>query len=178
MKPFINGLLDLLFPSICVVCNHKLVQGEILICTICFSPFPETDAHKLVDNAIVVNYFLDKTTIAYGFALYRLIKKSRLEQVIFAMKYNNQPKIRKLLGEYYRNILNQVKPTKNKIERTTNLQGAFTVTQPALLAGKHLLLVDGMLTIGATLTSYTNARSRCSSGKYCNHSCSRRIKQV
>ena len=212
MKSFINGLLDLLFPPICVGCNHKLVQGETLICTICFSSFPATDFHKLADNPILLNYFLGKTTIMHGFALYRLRKKSPLEQVLFAMKYKNQPKIGTMLGEYYGNILAQVaviqaidaivavplhskrfkergynqsdcfaqglsvalniplytkcierirytpsQTTKNKIERTANLQGAFKATQPALLAGKHLLLVDDILTTGATLISCTDA---------------------
>lgn len=211
MKQFIAGLLDLLFPPICVGCNHKLVHGETLICTICFSAFPETDSHTLVDNAIT-NHFLGKTTIAYGFALYKLRKKSHLEQVLFAMKYKNQPKIGEILGKHYGNLLHQVpiiqaidaivaiplhpkrfkergynqsdffakglsvslniplytrsierirytpsQTTKNKIERMANLQGAFKVTEPNLLVGKHLLLVDDILTTGATLTSCTNA---------------------
>lgn len=211
MQPFIAGLLDLLFPPICVGCNRKLVYGETFICTICFSSFPETDSHKLTDNAIT-HHFVGKTTVAYGFALYTLRKKSHLEQTLFAMKYKNQPKIGELLGQRYGQILYQVpimqaidaivaiplhpkrfkergynqsdffakglsaslkiplyakciertrytpsQTTKNKRERITNLQGAFTVTQPDLLAGKHLLLVDDILTTGATLTSCTHA---------------------
>lgn len=211
MKRFITGLLDLLFPPICVGCNHKLVQGETLICTICFSSFPETNAHTLVDNAIT-NHFVGKTTITYGFALYKLRKQSHLERVLFAMKYKNQPKIGEMLGWHYGNILHQApimetidgivaiplhpkrfkergynqsdffakglsaalnlplhtkcverirytpsQTTKNKIERMANLAGAFKVIQPALLADKHLLLVDDILTTGATLTACTDA---------------------
>lgn len=46
--------------------------------------------------------------------------------------------------------------TKNKIERITNLQGAFEVTRADLLQDKHLLLVDDILTTGATLSSCTD----------------------
>ncbi|MGI2262231.1 ComF family protein [Candidatus Cardinium hertigii] len=46
--------------------------------------------------------------------------------------------------------------TKNKSERITNLQGAFKVKQPDLLTDKHMLLVDDILTTGATLASCTN----------------------
>lgn len=210
MQSLIAGLLDLLFPAICVGCKNKLVHGETLICTICFSSFPETDSHKLIDNAIT-SHFVGKATITYGFALYKLRKKSCLEQVLFGMKYKNQPKIGEILGQRYGNILYQTpivqtiegivpiplhqkrfkergynqsdffakglarslhiplylnsierirytpsQTTKNKKERMMNLQGAFRVTEPDLLVGKHLLLVDDILTTGATLIACTN----------------------
>lgn len=104
MNSFITGLLDFIFPPTCVGCKNKLVQGETLICTFCFSSFPETHYHTLVDNPIT-NRFIGKTTITYGLALYKLRKKSYLEQVLFAMKYSNQPQIGALLGQQYGSIL-------------------------------------------------------------------------
>ncbi|CCM10249.1 Putative uncharacterized protein [Cardinium endosymbiont cEper1 of Encarsia pergandiella] len=106
MKTFISGLLDLLFPPICVGCNDRLVQGETLICTICFNGFPETDSHTLIDN-VITNHFVGKASITYGLTGYRLRKKSRLEQVLFAMKYKNQPKIGYLFGQRYGSILDK-----------------------------------------------------------------------
>lgn len=151
-------------------------------------------------------------TIAHGFALYKLRKKSHLEQVLFAMKYKNQLKIGQMLGQRYGQLLHQApmmqsidgivaiplhpkrlqergynqsdffaqglaaalhmpvyakciartrytpsQTTKNKTERIANLKDAFKVTEPGLLAGKHLLLVDDILTTGATLTACTHA---------------------
>lgn len=40
---------------------------------------------------------------------------------------------------------------KHRTERWENVQGSFTVTKPSALEGKHLLLVDDVLTTGATL---------------------------
>lgn len=40
---------------------------------------------------------------------------------------------------------------KSREERTANVAGAFAVTHPEKVAGKHLLLVDDVLTTGATL---------------------------
>ncbi len=40
---------------------------------------------------------------------------------------------------------------KNREERLDNVRGAFTVTRPAAFEHKHLLLVDDVLTTGATL---------------------------
>ncbi|MDB5196169.1 MAG: ComF family protein [Flaviaesturariibacter sp.] len=41
--------------------------------------------------------------------------------------------------------------TKNRIERWQNMDGRFEVTTPASLKGKHVLLVDDVVTTGATL---------------------------
>src|SRR5690554_6606003 len=41
--------------------------------------------------------------------------------------------------------------SKTRWERFENMQGIFQVTNPALLKGKHVLLVDDVLTTGATL---------------------------
>ncbi len=40
---------------------------------------------------------------------------------------------------------------KKRIQRWMNIEGKFAVTDPALLKNKHLLLVDDVLTTGATL---------------------------
>lgn len=42
-------------------------------------------------------------------------------------------------------------------QRRINLRGAFTVTDPAAVAGKNILLVDDILTTGATARSAANA---------------------
>jgi predicted amidophosphoribosyltransferase len=40
---------------------------------------------------------------------------------------------------------------KNRIERWLNMEGRFEVVQPQRLEGKHVLLVDDVITTGATL---------------------------
>lgn len=40
---------------------------------------------------------------------------------------------------------------KNRIERWANMEGKFELIKPAALAGKHILLVDDVITTGATL---------------------------
>ena len=40
---------------------------------------------------------------------------------------------------------------KNRVERWQNMEGRFELTHPSLIEGKHVLLVDDVITTGATL---------------------------
>lgn len=42
---------------------------------------------------------------------------------------------------------------KGRIERWKNMEGKFVLTDPGIIAGKHVLLVDDVITTGATLES-------------------------
>lgn len=42
---------------------------------------------------------------------------------------------------------------KGRIERWKNMEGKFVLTDPAAISGKHILLVDDVITTGATLES-------------------------
>ena len=60
------------------------------------------------------------------------------------------------------NVLQRVKNTasqtqKSREERIENMQEAFNVAQPEKIQGKHLLLIDDVLTTGATLEACANA---------------------
>ncbi len=48
---------------------------------------------------------------------------------------------------------NTTQTQKSREERWKNVEGIFSVTKPQLLCGKHILLVDDILTTGATLES-------------------------
>lgn len=50
-----------------------------------------------------------------------------------------------------RTTLNQSQTRKNRVERWNNAKDQFVVSQPAAIANKHILLVDDVVTTGATL---------------------------
>lgn len=48
---------------------------------------------------------------------------------------------------------NETQTHKSREERWQNVEGIFSVTHPQLLQGKHILLIDDVLTTGATIAS-------------------------
>ena len=60
-----------------------------------------------------------------------------------------------------RNISNETQTDKSRDERWENVKGIFTLKKPELLEGKHILLVDDILTTGATLASCASAIQAC-----------------
>lgn len=51
----------------------------------------------------------------------------------------------------HRHTSSATQTNKNRIDRWLNMQGKFELKQPDAIAGKHLLLVDDVITTGATL---------------------------
>lgn len=59
---------------------------------------------------------------------------------------------------------NETQTHKNREERWKNVEGIFLLTKPEAVEGKHILLIDDILTTGATLASCAEAiesNSRC-----------------
>lgn len=52
-----------------------------------------------------------------------------------------------------RTVANETQTHKNRDERWKNVEGIFTLQKPQFLEDKHILLVDDILTTGATLSS-------------------------
>jgi len=54
---------------------------------------------------------------------------------------------------------------KNRIERWMNMEGKFSLLQPGIFSGKHILLVDDVITTGATLEACGQAILRAGNVK-------------
>ncbi len=55
-----------------------------------------------------------------------------------------------------RNVMTGTQTRKSRFERWMNVEGIFTVTDPISIEGKHILLVDDVITTGSTLESCVN----------------------
>ena len=55
-----------------------------------------------------------------------------------------------------RNVISATQTKRSRYERWTNVDGIFMVIDPQPLIGKHILLVDDVITTGSTIESCTN----------------------
>ena len=62
-----------------------------------------------------------------------------------------------LTGNVVRKKYTDTQTKKHRIERWENVEGSFEVRNPSALNGKHILLVDDVITTGATLEACGSA---------------------
>lgn len=55
-----------------------------------------------------------------------------------------------------RTAVSATQTKRSRYERWTNVEGIFSVTDPEQIRGKHILLVDDVITTGSTIESCTN----------------------
>lgn len=65
-------------------------------------------------------------------------------------------KVPVITGNLIRQRYTETQTKKHRVERWENVEGSFAVKDPALFKNKHLLLVDDVVTTGATLEAAGN----------------------
>ena len=205
--------LHLLFPHVCLICRKLLVRGEEYCCSSCiadFDPFRTPLVAEELLRHTIASHFGETFLFERGWCRYQFHKKSPLQQVLHAMKYEGLFNIAKSfgsqLGEWMltggntedidsivpvplhslkkiERSYNQSekiaegiaqslqKPLQRKLlvrkrytvsqtglsaqERKKNPEGAFQVAKGAV--GRHVLLVDDVVTTGATMAAAASA---------------------
>jgi ComF family protein len=201
----VTDFVALFFPRYCRGCESALVRGEELICTECILEMPRSDYHINKENSFYKR-INGRIPVKYVMTLFKFVKGSRVQQILHALKYQNQPEIGKLLGRVYGNELKnsgyasefdliipvpihssrrrkrgynqsdefgkglseileipcsdvvmerksktETQTKKSKLQRWENVSEVFGVLKPNEIQGKKILLVDDVVTTGATL---------------------------
>lgn len=201
----IKRIASALFPASCYACGRRLAAGEQYVCSSCMMSFPIVAiAHDPYDNEFVKRYW-GKMPMVGGTVAYSYSIDAKLSNVIYKMKYGNQPELCRMMGrlmgmspdiaqlvkdadvlvpvpitearrkerrynqsellcEGIREITGisimadglrrtrfEVSQTQlSRSERAENIKGCFELCQTAQLEGKHVVLVDDIVTTGAT----------------------------
>ena len=211
MNSWIDILLDLAFPRLCLMCGKRLAPGERHVCAACLGSLARTNFHLLLDNPLEER-FRGIVPVEHTAALFFYQKGNPSCDIIHRLKYGNRPGI----GVYFGALLarevapsgffqsvdllipvplsrrrrrsrgynqaeriacgvsqvtgipvsevhlirlydNPTQTRRNRQERLTNTEGLFEVEHPEQLQGKHILLIDDVLTTGATLRACAEA---------------------
>ena len=216
-SPFLNrlqtysaGFLHLFYPHICMHCGSEELSPETVLCEACEKNLPYTK-FLAIENNKVEKIFWGRVPIQKAGASLFFTKDSIVQSLIFALKYKNQKKAGRLLGNIIgQDLLNsqrfknidcmipiplskkkqrargynqalvicegiqeklphiQILPlllkhknaisqtSKDRIERTQLSPQSYSIINPVQIAEKNVLVVDDVITTGATIESVCN----------------------
>ena len=222
IKDLFNSLVELLYPSICCVCERILVRGENYICTKCNADFPfvyRGDGHEARLIAKTSQYFIP----CAAFSLFYYDKYSEYKNILYAIKYKSNASLAVYMGEFLgrklsselvidyilpiplhrrkkkirgfnqaqkiaeglnryldaeiiediiiRHKNNDSQTGKSSEERLCNVGGIFSLNISScyivkMLENKSVLIVDDVITTGATLNSFLSCLPDLQSTKF------------
>ena len=99
---------SLFFSDYCAACHCRLLRAERWICTTCLACLPQTDYHLIAEQNPLAERFYGRVPLQYSMSLYTFRAGGKGQQLIYQLKYANQPQIGKLLGQLYGRVLANV----------------------------------------------------------------------
>lgn len=96
----LRDFVSLIYPSYCLACEASLVKGENLICTRCMFQMPQTNYHLHEDNPLK-NRLACRLPVLHAMAMFKFSKSGRVQALLHALKYRNQPALGVMLGNVY-----------------------------------------------------------------------------
>ncbi|TYP91806.1 ComF family protein [Sphingobacterium allocomposti] len=207
IKRYWSSFVSLLFPPLCISCEHVLLNQEKFLCTSCQFHLPITDHHLYPDNE-AFRRLVGKVDIEAAAAYLSFRKSSLVQAMVHKLKYRGIHEIGTYFGRCFgsqlaqsftfseldlvvpvpiyhkkrkergynqsdyiaegiaqalslpldtknliRNVHTESQTGKERLERYENVEAIFTCRAPEAFSGKHILLVDDVLTTGATVAS-------------------------
>lgn len=207
LRGVFGDFVSIFFPKECACCGCVLKYQEKYICIACDFHLPYTNFHEYSDND-TARQLWGKVPIEEACSMLLLQKDSRVERLIYQIKYNNQPFLAEHFGYRYglellktknyqsldfivpiplhvtklrkrgynqstyfarglsrsmnipvrEDILLRKKATssqtgKGRLDRYENVSDIFVCAALDNISTVHILLVDDVLTTGATLVS-------------------------
>jgi ComF family protein len=204
-KDIVLDFVGLFFPRYCRGCDGPLVRSEELICMKCMLDLPRSNYHLEKENPFYKK-LRGRIPVEHVMAFFKFVKSGKVQKLLHALKYKNQPEVGVALGRLYAQYLvladyetmfdlilpvplhtlkkrqrgyNQseefgkglsetlgiecsdtvlerrsqtaTQTKKSKVNRWTNVNEVFGLKKPELVIGKRILLVDDVVTTGATV---------------------------
>jgi ComF family protein len=210
---WLNELIDLFYPKVCLLCKKMLVESEEHLCIDCICDLPKTNFHKNKENPAKILFagysnIIDVTSFLF------FEKEGITQAIVHAIKYYGNKNLARHVGrlaalelyhsgfyksadviiaiplhrkkeskrgfnqsEYIslgisdvynvcidnksviRTIYTQSQTKKTIYDRHVNVENIFKIVDNNSLTGKHILLVDDVITTGATTSACVEALS-------------------
>ncbi len=100
MKTFFRGLLDLIYPELCVHCSRVLVTSEHVLCLPCSLQLPVTNFHLEPENEMIKALW-GRIDIQYASSFLFFKKGGITQTLLHQLKYKSRKDIGRVLGHLY-----------------------------------------------------------------------------
>jgi len=213
------GILDLLYPHLCIGCEVNCVPQKEIFCVTCQNKTSITTLHKYPVNEC--SRRIPSQPIYRAASMFRFFPGGVIQKIIHTIKYRNQPQIAHRIGRQYakviqgeewcqsidvivpvplhtkrlrrrgfnqslffarglaeifekpvvkgklvRKLSTRTQTAKSRYQRLQNMLDAFECVDPYAFKGKHILLVDDVLTTGATIEACLSTLQQCQNIKF------------
>lgn len=92
-------LLDLIAPRSCVMCGERLETDEEFICHSCYAELPRTGFRRDPYENMMAQLFWGLMPVERAVAWFYYAPSTKTSQMIYDLKYHNQPEIGRALGQ-------------------------------------------------------------------------------
>lgn len=89
LRQGINDILEMVFPSVCLACDKRLISQEKHLCFDCWHDLPVTNFHFRSDNK-VAQLFWGRVEIENAASYFSIKKGSNYQHLIHFIKYKNR----------------------------------------------------------------------------------------
>lgn len=204
---WLKDLLQVIYPYNCAACGKRLQKQEEIVCLFCIHQLPTTSYHTFIDNPLAKKFW-GRVPLENVAAYYYFKKGHKVQHLLHAFKYENQPDIGHRIGQLYgkelakipafvqidaiipiplhskklrtrgynqsalfahglgaslqkpcwedvikRQVFTETQTRKDGEERWNNVKSVFALDKKEKIREKHVLVVDDVITTGATITS-------------------------
>ena len=186
----LNDIKGLFLPPVCPVCGGELHEGEGAFCMMCRTLAPQTGFWRRADNPLAERLRNEFPVVQASAFLWFVAGSPWQRAIHGFKYYNRWRTARDLGAWYGGNLAgynqaayiaegiasrmgvpvedravsrlrnNPSQTTRSSAGRWENVRDLFAVARPGALAGRHVLLVDDVVTTGSTLLSCTEALLR------------------
>jgi len=97
-QPYLEGLLHLAFPNLCIACMREQTVGNDILCVSCRTTFPYCDFDTINDNLIY--WRMGSRIIPFWASSYVYFKRgNKVQRLLHALKYAGRQDIGEQMGK-------------------------------------------------------------------------------
>lgn len=96
---FSRAVADVFFPRLCVICQNRLALDEQQICAACLHDLPVVRFSSYCENPMT-DRFVGLHPVARAAACFHYQKGAKVNQILFDLKYRDNPHVGYVLGRF------------------------------------------------------------------------------